>query len=83
MKFDMNDPQGGTEDFHYPDIRISGFGFFRIFSSYSYTIDPRLIKFGMNDPKGGAEGFHYPDRTPDFGFFGYFHPTATILTLNL
>ena len=32
MKLDMNDLQGGIEDYHYSDIWISGFGFFWIFS---------------------------------------------------
>ena len=52
MKFGMNDLKGGTEDFYYSDIRISGFLFFQIFSLYGHNIDPRLIKFPMNDPKG-------------------------------
>ena len=38
MKLDMNDLQGGTEDFHYSDIRISAFGFFRIFLLFDLVI---------------------------------------------
>ena len=81
MKFDMNDLQDDTEDFHYSDIRISGFGFFRIFSLYGQNIDPRLMKFGMNDLQCATEDFHYPDIW--ISGFGFFHFTATILILDL
>ena len=53
--------------FHYSDIRISGFGFFRIFALYKRNIDPRLMKFGMNDLQGGTEDFYYQDIL----IFGY------------
>ena len=54
-------------------IRISGFGFFRIFAIYGHNIDPRLMKFGMNDLQGGTEDFHYSDiRISGFGFFRIF-----------
>ena len=55
----MNDPQGIGMVFHYSDIWISGFEFFRIFSLYGHNIDPRLMKFPMNDPKGCANVFYF------------------------
>ena len=59
--------------FHYSDIQISGFGFFRIFPLFKRNIDPSLTKFGMNDLQDGTEDFHYSDiRISGFGFFGCF-----------
>ena len=46
---------------YYSDIRISGFGFFRIFSLYDHNVESGLMKFGMNDPQGGTEDLHFPD----------------------
>ena len=55
--------------FHYFDIRISGFGYFRIFSLNGHNIDPRIVKFGMNDPQGGTEDFPHSDmRIADIQF---------------
>ena len=72
---------------HYSDFRIFGFEFFRIFAICSHNIDPRLMKFGMNDLQLGTEIFNYLDVRiswyPVSDSFGYFHFTATILTLDL
>ena len=85
-KFYVRGPWVSGMVFHYSDIRISGFGFFRIFSLYSHNIDSMFMKFGMNDLQGGTEDFHYSDiRISVFGFFGIFsihgHNTE-LLTLD-
>ena len=77
--------QVGARVFHYSEVRISGFGFFRIFALYGLNIDSRLLKFGMNDIQGGTEDFDYSDISgyPVKDFFGYFHFMGTILTIDL
>ena len=49
MKLDMNDPKGGAVVFHYPDIRISNFGFFSDIFNFKIMAacersEPRIFK---------------------------------------
>ena len=69
----MGDPQGVHCVFHYSDIRISGFGFFRIFALYCHNFDPLVLNFGMWRPEHLALNFNYPDfRISGFGCSDFF-----------
>ena len=71
--FGMSDPQGCHCVFHYSDIRISDFGFFRIFALYCHNFDPLVLNFGMWRPEHLALNFNYPDfRISGFGCSDFF-----------
>ena len=75
--FGMGGPQGIEMVFHYSDIRISGFGFFRILALFSHIINPILLRFSVWGSQALPLKFYYPYlRISDFGFFGLFRILA-------